>query len=216
MEPAVVRSLRVRTFVSLVVFLVLLTACGGDDKKSEPDEPSDNVATAEVAKITLGKVELESAGLPAKLDKTTRRLLLDRTQQYLDSAVHAPLTDGKVGDGFAPLFEGALRRFATGRDQDALTEMPVGKVDSFKETIKPVAVSGLADQGGKLLYLATRFNSNVKAETAAGRTTITRSTELTFAPAGDTWIVIAYRVLAARKAPTGTATTTTAESGDAP
>jgi hypothetical protein len=216
MEPAVLGSLRFRTFVSFVVCAAVLTACSGDDDKAEPDEPAGNVATSEVAKHTVGKVALESAGPAAQLDKKTRRTLLERTQQYLDSAVNAPLTDGRIGDGYAPLFERALRRSATGADQDALTEMPVGKVDSFKATAKPVAISGLADQAGELLYLSTRFSANVKAETAAGRTTITRTTELTFAPDGDDWIIVAYRVLAARKAPSGTTTTTTADAGGAP
>ena len=108
-----------------------------------------------------------------------------------------------------------MRGSATTTDQDALTEMPIGKVDKYSEKATPVAITGLADGTGAIVYLASNFTVTTNATTTDGAATLARNVELTFVPSGKDWVVTAYRVHALRKLPTGT-TTTVASTGGKP
>jgi hypothetical protein len=215
MGAAVLRSVsRSRSLVVLAVCAIALAACGGGDGSGDDaDNTGDKkVETVKTSPLALGEVKVVSAGPPTEINEATRDIVLKASQKYLVTGVHEPLNTGQLGDGYNALFDPRVRDAAVGADKNALTEIPVGKVDSYTETTGKVQLSGLGDNTGNLLYIGSRFTATVKAKTAAGPVTITRSTELTFAPSGKTWLVIAYRVAAARKSPTGT-TTTTASSG---
>jgi hypothetical protein len=215
MDAAVLRSLpRSRIALVLVVCALLLGACSGGDSSDDGNTTGDkNAPTVKTAPLALGEVKVVSAGPPTDIDKKTREIVLKVSQKYLATAVHEPLNTGQIGDGYNTLFDPSVREAALVADRDALTEMPVGKVDSYTETTGKVQLSGLADNAGSLLYIGSRFTETVKAKTAAGPVSITRSTELTFAPSGKNWLVTAYRVAAARTTPAGTTTTTARSSG---
>jgi hypothetical protein len=217
MGAAVLRSFpRSRSALVLVVCALVLGACSGGGSSDELNTTGDkNVATVKTSPLAIGDVKVVSAGPPAEIDKKTRDIVLKASQKYLVTAIHEPLNTGQIGDGYNILFDLGVREAALAADRDALTEMPVGKVDTYTEKTGKVQLSGLADNAGNLLYIGSRFTATIKAETAAGPVTITRSTEFTFVPSGKNWLVTAYRVAAARKSPTGT-TTTTASSGGTP
>ena len=195
--------------------LVALAGCssGGDSGKALGGTAVKTDA-GKVAALKLGYMNVESVGTQPNLDAKTKQQMLQGAQTYLDSAVGEPLATGKVGAKFAELFEADLRNSATVTDASALTEAPIGKVETFNVTGSPVAVSGLADVTGALIYLSTKFDVNVKA-TKDNPITLKRSVELTWAPTGPGWSVTAYRVLATRKVG-GTTTTTNANSGSTP
>jgi hypothetical protein len=213
------RSLRLIAPASACVLALTLTACsgGGSDKKGAPSsDPKKAAAVVKTSALKLGPVSVESAGPLVGVDSATRAAALAVAQQYLDTAINAPLKDGSLGGDYANVFDAPLRPAATGTDKAALTDAVVGKIDGYTEKTTPVSLSGLADQTGALQYLATTFVVTVKAAPATSPLTITRSVELTMAPtAGKHWAVVAYRVLTVRKAPSGT-TTTTAKSGSTP
>lgn len=195
--------------------LVVLAGCssGGNSGKAQGGTAVKTDA-GKIAALKLGFVKLESAGAQPDLDAKTQKQMLQGAQTYLDSAVGEPLATGKVGAKFAQLFEAGLRNSATVTDATALTEAPVGKVETFDVTGSPVAVSGLADATGAIIYLSTKFDVNVKAM-KDNPITLKRSVELTWAPSGQGWSVTAYRVLATRNLG-GTTTTTKASSGSTP
>ncbi len=162
--------------------------------------------------LKIGKVDVESAGPNVSIDKSTQNAVLALAQQYVATAMIAPLSTNALGSGYPALFDDGVRQSATTTDAAALTDAGIGKTTSFDEKTTPVTISALADQLGGIDYLATNFNVNISAKTADGPATITRTVELTFAPSGRSWLVTAYRVHAIRKLPTGT-TSTTANAG---
>lgn len=206
---------RSRTFfcVSCLALAALAGCSGGSaDSGKEQGGTATKSAIGTAAALKLGAVDLQAVGMPPTLDKQTKAALLTGAQTYVDSAIYEPLTSGKVGAKYADLFEPGVRKAATGADAPALTETAVGKVEDYKATSTPVAVSGLADGFGGLVYLSTNFDVNVAATTAAGPVAIKRTVELTWAPNGKKWSVTAYRTAATHKQPKQT-TTTTATSG---
>jgi hypothetical protein len=200
--------------VALLLTLVL-GACssGGGKKAAGAPSTQKKAAAVKVASLKLGAVAVQSAGPPVGLDSATRAAALAVAQKYVDTAVNGPLNDGAVGAGYDTIFDTGVRPVATTTDAPALTETGIGKLDSYTQTSTPVAVSGLADNTGALLYLATNFSVQVKAKIATGPLKLTRTVELTLVPdAAKHWSVSAYRVVAVRATPTAT-TTTTAKSG---
>jgi hypothetical protein len=128
------------------------------------------------------------------INRPTRRAVLAGAQRYVDRAILAPLETGKAGRGYPALFVDGLRPAATGVDRNILTDLTVGNTATLVERVSPVALSGLADARGSLLYLATKFSVTVEVTNAGGPMTINRDVELTFAPVGRAWLVTAYRV----------------------
>jgi hypothetical protein len=158
---------------------------------------------------------VQSWGPTTQVPKAAQQALLASANNYVNAAVLTPLDTGKVGGGYANLFDAAVRGNATTSDQDVLTELPVGKVGKYSEKTTPVAINGLADGSGAIVYLATNFAVTTNATTTDGKATLSRDVELTFSPQGKKWVVTAYRVKALRKLPTGT-TTTVANAGGQP
>jgi hypothetical protein len=168
-------------------------------------------------KLALGDVHIESAGPDVKLDAATQKAVLDSTTKYVDAAIVAPLRDGKIGGAYAGLFDGNVQKPATSTDREVMTDLSVGKAtDGYKATASPVRIEGVADQAGKLLYVATIFQVSVATTTGAGPVDITRAAELTFSPGFGTWKVTSYRALTTRKAAAGTTTTTATRDGGTP
>jgi hypothetical protein len=204
MMSVVLLAPRFRPFLLLCVCAGVLAACGsGSHSKSkgttDPTVPSVVVKTA---KLKAGATDNETAGPLAGVDPATAAIVLRDAQRYLDAAVSAPLSTGNVGAGYGALFDSSVRSSASTVDEGALTDRAVGKVDGYTETATPVALSGLADTNGTLLYVATDFNVTVKAKTATGPLTINHVVELTFAPGGNkTWLISAYRVHTKRGVP---------------
>jgi hypothetical protein len=168
-----------------------------------------------VQQLKVGTVDLESAGPPLSLNGATKAALLAASQKYVDSAVAAPFATGKVDPGFATLFDPSLRAIVTGLDGATLTDATIGKASRYSASAHPIAVSGLVDGSGALLYLATNFDLTEHATTPAGTFAVARKVEFTFAPSGKSWNIVAYRVSATRTSVTGTSTTTVA-SGSKP
>ena len=204
-------SSRVSVAVLAVVCALLAASCSGGKKASERNASATQPETSS-APLAVGSTHIESVGPDVKLDAATQAALLAAAQKYADTAVYAPLQTGQIGAGYDALFETSLRADATGADASTLTDSGIGKVDHYKETATPVAITGLADDTGKLLYLATSFHLDVEAGTKAGDVSSVRDVELTFAPQGSDWAVTAYRVKAKRVLP-GSTTTTTADAG---
>jgi hypothetical protein len=198
--------------LALVLAALLLASCGGSGKKAATAGSSVPKVSNKEADLKLGAVDVESFGPDVKLTNAQQQAVLNTSQKYLDAAVISPLTGGGVGASYAPLFTPGVQAAATGADQPVLTDAPIGKVKEFTQTASPVGVSALADGTGTVLYLASNFLVNTKAQTDDGPLTDTRTVELTLVPNGSNWNVNAYRVTAVRKLPTGS-TTTVASSG---
>jgi len=185
-----------------VLALVLANLAGGGDKAEKPK----HVANSAGLVLKIGKVNVQSAGPLPRINSSVKQSVLDSSQSYVDDAGLAPLEDGKINPAFAKIFDLGVRRSATGSDRGTLTEVRTGKVKAgVKATATPVQLDGMGDQTGKLVLVAASFWVNVSAEGSSGPVKITRSAELTFAPAGNRWLVTAYHVGVTRKLPASTA-----------
>jgi hypothetical protein len=205
---------------ALVTLLIVVLAggCGGDGGGKHA-QTATSAPTTQVNRpgkpvtLVVGRVDVETAGPAVKLSKDLQKQLLGVAQTYVDTAVHGPISSGKVGDRYGALFEPGVRDAATKRDTQALTDASVGQATKYSEKATPVKISALADNGGTLLYLATNFSLRVAARTDAGQVGITRDVEFTYARTGKVWRVTAYRVRTVRKLPKATTTTTAAAGG---
>ncbi|MDQ1456281.1 MAG: hypothetical protein QOH28_1901 [Actinomycetota bacterium] len=159
--------------------------------------------------LTIGSTDIQRAGTRGTVSDAVRRAALATAQRYVDSAILAPLETGKLGHDYSTVFAAGIRAAAVGADEPVLTDLSVGKTTTLNEQSTPVAVSALVDAFGTVVYVATKFAVKVQATTAKGTITIDRAVELTFEPVGRSWLVVAYRVTAARTAPTRKAPTTT-------
>ncbi len=202
-------------FVAAALVALLVASCSGGGKhaRPEPEAPSTQGTNAKPAVLALGKIDIQTWGAEVKLSKDMKKKLVGLAQRYFDTAVHDPLGSGKVGAGYAPLFAKGVRSAATGRDKKAMTDVSVGRASKFTESASKVQISGLADNTGALLYLATTFSMRVNATIAKGLMHIARDVELTYAPSGKNWLVTAYRVKTVRKTPKVKTITTVAAGG---
>jgi hypothetical protein len=198
-------------FVAAALVAVLVAACSGGGKHARPETsaPSTQGTNVKPAVLALGHIDIQTWGAEVKLSKETKKTLLGLAQKYFDTAVHDPLGSGKLGTGYPGLFEKGMRPAATGRDEAAMTDVSVGQA-KYAESASKVKISGLADNTGALLYLATTFSIRVNATTAKGPMRIAHDVELTYAPSGKNWLVMAYRVKTERKTPKAKTTTTVA------
>lgn len=193
-----------------VVLVVLLTgACSGKSHKKTASPPvaqstESGSATRRTHLLRIGTVALQRAGSRGSISVATRNEVLASAQRYVDRAILAPLETGRAGRGYPALFVAGLRPAATGVDTRVLTDLAVGNTATLVEKTSPVALSGLADQSGSLLYLATKFHVAVQATTGGGPMTINRTVELTYVRGEGTWLVTAYRVAVTRTRPATT------------
>jgi hypothetical protein len=202
--------------LATVVAAAFGAGCSSGGKGSAPSTRSNpaptskqSVSAARSARLlTIGSTDVERSGSKGTLSAGVRRAVLGLAQEYLNSAILAPLETGKLGPGYPTVFAPGIRAAATGADEPVLTDLSVGKTTGLNEQATPVAVSALVDSSGTLVYAATKFAVKIQATKANGTITIDRSVELTMEPLDKTWVVVAYRVNATRTAPTHKTTTT--------
>ena len=188
-----------------VLALILANLAGSGGKAEKPKHVANSVGLV----LKIGKVNVQSAGPPPRINSSVKQAVLDSSQSYVDDAVLAPLENGKVNPEFAKIFDLGVRRSATGSDRATLTEVRTGKLKTpVKATATQVQLDGMGDQTGKLVLVAASFRVQVDAKGSDGPVKITRGVELTFAPEGNRWLVTAYRLVVIRNTP---ASTTSAE-----
>ncbi len=182
----------------LALVLANLAGSGGDTKPK-------HVANSVGLVLKIGKVNVQSAGPPPRINSSVKQAVLDSSQSYVDDAVLAPLENGKLNPAYAKIFDLGVRRSATGSDRGTLTEVSTGKLKApVKATATQVQLDGMGDQTGKLVLVAASFRVQVDAKGSGGPVKITRGAELTFAPVGNRWLVTAYRFVVIRKTPAST------------
>ena len=199
-----------RAPATLVIAALALAACsgGGKHNRAAPPTPSSTRSGAAVRitrLLTIGSTDVQRAGSVGAVSRATRRAVLACAQQYVDRAVLAPLETGNVARGYAALFVAGIRPAAIGSDAGALTDRAIGVTTILNEQSTPVMLSALLDKTGAVLYLAARFNVQVKAIQPSGPVAINRSVELTYERVGTTWLVAAYRIKVTRSAAVGAA-----------
>jgi hypothetical protein len=194
-----------RAFVAIMLAVVLAGACSSGHKKQQSPPAAQSIesgsATRRTRVLAIGSTVLQRAGSRGRITRETRHAVLASAQRYVDRAILAPLETGKAGRGYPALFVPGLRPAATGVDQRVLTDLAVGNTATLVETPSPVVLTGLADQSGVLLYLATKFSIELQVTTASGPMTIKRTVELTYEHVGHEWLVTAYRVTVTRARP---------------
>jgi len=184
---------------------LLVTGCSHGRSPAASSPPSTSTQSDSAARsthlLTIGKIDIESAGRANRLDPTTQRAVLATAQRYVNSAILTPLETGQLGPEYPQVFAGSIRPAAIGIDRSRLTDLAVGKTTTFTETSTPVTLSALMDQSGALLYAATDFKVIVNATTRTGQITSTRGVELTLERDAGRWFVVAYRITVKRTAP---------------
>jgi hypothetical protein len=192
--------------------LLLVASCSSGKKHTE-DAASNTTpnATSDQQALKAGSVAVETWAPSAQLDKKTQQKVLAAAQKYVDRAYLAPLKTGNVDPHYDALFDPLVRAAATGADRKALTDDPTGKASRYTQRATPVKFSVLADGAGNLVYVATNFTVKVNGRFDAGKANIVHDVELTYAPKGKDWTIVAYRVDTKRKLPHAKTTTTTAK-----
>ncbi len=228
MPPLIPRSKKLRTallvvgslvFVGIVAAVLVAAAGSGDDttpaKAKAKAETKQKAAVAKQGstKLKVGKVAVQNTGFPTALSLPVKRAVMSSTQRYFNYAIQNPLRGGKVDIKYAKEFDPGVRRAATIGDRATLTEATTGPIRG-PVTIHAarVRLDGLGDPSGKVTLVAATFAVKVDTAIPAGKLTIRRHTELTFAQEKGRWIVTAYRVTV-RRSVAGKATSTTVQRG---
>jgi hypothetical protein len=209
-------AVAIAAVVVVVVVCLLFVACSGSSgkKAASPSEPA--AAPSNNFKqqpLKAGAVDVESIGPLGTISKGVQKAVLAASQKYVGSALLAPLESGSVGVSYANLFDPSVRDAATSTDRGALTDDGVGPASKYKQTAGKVAISGLVDGDGHLIFAATDFTVKTVANVDGGQATLTHDVELTFNPMG---LITAYRVKTIRKLPAAPTTSTVAKSGSTP
>ena len=164
-------------------------------------------------KLKVGEVVVQNTGFPAAVKLADKRAVMSATQRYFNDAIQDPLRHGRINNAYSKVFDSGIRGLAAGKDRATLTEANTGPIrGSVNIHAARVRIDGLGDPTGTLAMLATTFAVKVDTATPAGKLTIRRHTELTFALEKAGWIVTAYRVTVQRSI-AGKTTTTTARGG---
>ena len=143
--------LRLASGVLVVAAIVALAGCGGgggDDEQVAPAQSTTVVPNTNVS-LQLGDVSADSAGPPAQFTPEQSQAILKVVGDYLTAATVDPLRAAKPAGDLSALFDaGALAR-VTGPDRAVMLDEGLPKVTGdLNVTAQPVAVVGLADQGG--------------------------------------------------------------------
>jgi hypothetical protein len=208
-------AVAIAAVVVVLVVSLLFVACSGSSGKKAAGQSERTAPSKDFKQQALkaGAVHVESIGPLGTIPKGVQKAVLLASQKYVGSALLGPLESGSVGASYANLFDPGVRSAATGADRGALTDAGVGPVKKYKQTAGKVAISGLTDAAGKLMFTATNFTVKTVANVDGGQATLTHDVELTFNPLG---LVTAYRVKTIRKLPAAPTTSTVASSGSTP
>ena len=224
--PALIpRSKKLRTallvagslvFVGIVAAILVASAGSGDNDTPAAKAKAKHAAAAKkegTTKLKVGNVVVQNTGFPAAVKLADKRAVMSATQRYFNYAIQDPLRQGRINAAYSKVFDPGIRGLAAGKDRSTLTEATTGPIRG-PVTIHAarVRIDGLGDPTGTLAMLATTFAVKVDTATPAGKLTIRRHTELTFALEKQGWIVTAYRVTV-RRSIAGKTTTTTARGG---
>jgi len=206
-------------FVGIVAAILVASAgSGGKDTpaakaKAKAKQHAAAAKKEGTTKLKVGKVVVQNTGFPAAVKLADKRAVMSATQRYFNDAIQDPLRTGRINAAYSKVFDPGIRGLAAGKDRATLTEATTGPIRG-PVTIHAarVRIDGLGDPTGALAMLATTFAVKVDTATPAGKLTIRRHTELTFALEKKGWIVTAYRVTV-RRSIAGKTTTTTARGG---
>jgi hypothetical protein len=204
-------------FVGVIVAILVIIAGSGDKHgpaRSKAKKPSHATTDAKKRSLTLvlGPVVVQDTGFPTKVPPPVRRAVMSATQRYFDDAIQAPLSRGTVDNAYSTVFDAGVNGLAAHRDRETMTESNTGPIRGpVGMRASSVRIDGLGDPTGKLTLVATTFSLKVDAATQAGKLTINRNTELTFAYESGAWRVTAYQVTV-RRSIGRTTTSTTARS----
>jgi hypothetical protein len=187
--------------VAVIAIVIALVACSGDGTGKSAGEATTVVPNTNVA-LKLGDVSTDSAGPPAQLTPEQSQAILKVVGDYLTTATVDPLRSAKPAGDLSPLFSaGALAR-VTGPDRAVMVDEGLPKVTGDLDvTAQPVAVVGLADQGGGIVLATATIDLDIQGVTAAkgGPLRILRKGDLVLSPDGSgAWKVTAFNVAVAR------------------
>ena len=153
--------------VAIIAAVVVLVGGGGDDKGKSAEEATTVVPNTNVS-LQLGDVSTDSAGPPVQLTPEQSQAILKVVGDYLTAATVDPLRSAKPAGDLSALFAaGALAR-VTGPDRAVMLDEGLPKVTGDLDvTAQPVAVVGLADQGGGIVLATATIDLDIQGATAA-------------------------------------------------
>ena len=206
-------------FVGIVAAILVSSADSGPKQtpaakaKAKAKQHAKAVAQETSTDLKVGKVVVQNTGFPTAVNLPTKRAVMSATQRYFNYAIQDPLRGGRVNNKYTKEFDRGVSGLAGGKDRATLTEATTGPIRG-PVTIHAarVQIDVLGDPTGAPSLIAASFSVKVYTATPAGKLTISRQTELTFADEKHGWIVTAYHVTVVRKIG-GKTTSTTAHRG---
>jgi len=213
------RRLRVRTAIGCSVVAALgLAACSGGGSGSA-DKPTTTISHNTRVYVPLGDVAADSAGPPATVTPEQSQAVLGVVTTYVNDAIVQPLRSGKPATADpAAVFDPTTLTPATTTDRGVVFDEGLPKVTGDLDVVSsPVALLGLADQGGNLALISAITVVDVKAQTAAKGNSlhIVRRADFVLAPdSTGAWKVTSYNMVVTRDG-AGLSPTTTTTTGAA-
>lgn len=182
-----------RVCVLATVTALALAACSGGGAAKR----SSHAATRLV--VSVGTVQVESAGPPARLPEVTRDEILATVRDYVERATVQPIESGKpVPTDIARLFTADAAARVSGRDRaswDTLVDDGVPRATGrVTTTVAPTNLTALTDASGAVVLVSATLGVDARADTARGKLQVQRSGELVFAPVAGAWKIFGFDV----------------------
>ncbi|MFI5046802.1 MAG: hypothetical protein ACHQIG_07030 [Acidimicrobiia bacterium] len=189
-------------FIAAVVVGAILLAGGGSSSSGGNGAAAPHRVANTNVTLQAGEVTADSAGAPVTVSDAQASGVIDTMSHYLQTAIVDPLRTGLPAGDLAGVFDTAALARANGVDRAALVDDGLPKVTgSLKMTAKPVAITGLGDQGGNLVAITATLDLDVRAA-ATGKATplhIVRTGSFVLSPdATGAWKVSAYDMTVTR------------------
>lgn len=188
--------------VSAVIAAALafaLGACSGGSSRAHSSKAAP-IHTSVALNVTTTNVE--SAGPAVTFPADLRDQAMQIVNTYVEDAVVTALRTGTSNPQLTQVFTPDAATKLTGPDRAVLTddgvEKATGSIDASKAD---VALTALADTGGKLLLVSAALSLDVRAPVVGGTLHVTRFGDLLLAPQGSTWRVAGYDLAVTREGP---------------
>lgn len=193
---------RVHVSVASAVALVLVlgvSACSGGSSKAHATKAA-RIDSSVALRVTTTNVD--SAGPAVAFPADLRDQAAQLVNTYVEGAVVTALRTGTSDPNLAQAFTPDAAAKLTGPDHTVVTDDGVEKATgSIAASRADVALTALADTGGKVVLVSAALALDVRAPVTGGTLHVTRVGDLLLAPSNGAWRIAGYDLAVTRDGP---------------
>ena len=198
-----------------------LVGCSSDSSAPKSSASSRPATRPDArVKVTVGLVNVASAGSVVSLADTDRDAVVTAIGAYIKAATLDPLkakTTAPPAAALQALMAPSAAPALAGPEADGFLDSGLGPVTGvIKTTVTPVNLGGLADTSGAVDLVGATLDLTVKAKSPRGPFVIHRTGELMFTRDAGGWKILSFKLAVTRDGAGLPAESTTTTGGTKP